>query len=391
VTRLPGDVLALPAGDGRWVLMNVFTRTCLGVDRAMFDLLGWIAQHGQDLPGPAFPERRFPVWAIEWFSNEAGLLADPTRYRRDAAQWPEAEQLTAEAAVERLKRHFLLIDDARAYEQRFAPKTTLADWDHVGNFHQQLGQHLMLLQRVDPNKWWLAQKFEADFVRVRDTLYKAVQEHSLRGYFSRRFSPGADVVDIGCGTGFYSNLIAGAGARVLGVDPSRHFVDIARQHAAPGARYEVLPAGSPGGLDSIPTASADFVFMSDALLFYFVPATPTQVADLDVLLRDIRRILRPQGSFISVEPHPTYWLAPWLGDVRRPFTVLTEHLTRAFSVTPTIAQFIQSVTQRGFAVTWMDELRPDPAFAEIDERAFHFARQFPLWQLFEMTPRSSTA
>jgi SAM-dependent methyltransferase len=124
--------------------------------------------------------------------------------------------------------------------------------------------------------------------------------------------------------------------------------------------------------------------MSDALLFYFVSPTPKQTASIEVLFRDLKRILKPGGTFISVEPHSLFWLAPWLGDPRRPFTVLTEHLHRWFSVTPTHPAFIQAAARGGFAITWMEELAPDPRYQEVDLRGYHFARQFPVWQLFEL-------
>jgi SAM-dependent methyltransferase len=378
MAKAPGDVIALPVADGKWVVMNVFARTALGLEAAGLEALSGTA-----------PAGTFPVWEIEWFANREGLLADPTRFRRDPARWPAPERLDGPALVERLQKHKLLIEDEAAYRAYFGPKTSLIDGQHFGNFHQQLGQELMLSLRVNPNQWWLKQKFEDDMLSVRNTLYKAIQETYLRAYFPRRFAAGQKVIDVGCGTGFYSNLMAAGGASVLGVDPNPSFIEIARKNAAPGVSYEVLQISAAGAMDQIPSASADFVFMSDALLFYFVPATPTQVANIDVLFADIRRILKPNGRFISVEPHPVFWLSPWLGDPDRPFTVLTEYCERKFSVTGNTTQFVQACARNGFAVTWMDELRADPGYAATDARATHFAREFPLWQLFELAPLRS--
>ena len=193
-------------------------------------------------------------------------------------------------------------------------------------------------------------------------------------------------MDVGCGIGFYSNMMAQAGANVLGVDPNEKYIDIARNKAAAGAQFEVLNVGVEGSLDSIPSASADFVFMSDALLFYFVPEKPTQTADAQVLLADIRRILKPDGLFISVEPHYIFWLLPWWGEVERPFTILTEYRNKTFGVTATISELIQTFAKGRFAVVWMDELTPKDDFKSTDSRAYHFAREFPMWQIFELKP-----
>jgi SAM-dependent methyltransferase len=59
-------------------------------------------------------------------------------------------------------------------------------------------------------------------------------------------SPGPDVLDVGCGTGISSRLLAAAGCRVLGVDPDPRMAALARQHGitAEVARFEEWdPAG----------------------------------------------------------------------------------------------------------------------------------------------------
>ena len=50
-------------------------------------------------------------------------------------------------------------------------------------------------------------------------------------------------------------------------------------------------------------------------------------------------------------------------------------------------QLIQSYSKGGFQVTWMEELTPDPTFEIVDKRGYNFAKQFPLWHLFELTPK----
>ena len=117
---------------------------------------------------------------------------------------------------------------------------------------------------------------------------------------------------------------------------------------------------------------------------YFVAPDPNQVADINTLFADIRRILKPDGLLLSVEPHYIFWLLPWLGEGDRPFTVLTEYREKFFGVTPTISTLIQAFAKGGFAVTWMEEMYPDSAFEAVDPRAYHFACQFPLWQMFEL-------
>ncbi len=55
-----------------------------------------------------------------------------------------------------------------------------------------------------------------------------------------RLAPAGEWLDVGCGSGVFSRLLAGAGARVLGLDGSQAMVDAARAHAGKlAARFEV--------------------------------------------------------------------------------------------------------------------------------------------------------
>lgn len=352
---------------------NVFARTAVGLDSD-----GLAALRAIEAGEPAEASN---VWEIERFGNAEGLFADPTPFIRSS--WGEPERLEGDELVERLRDHCVLIDDEEGYRARFAPKTSLLDARHFGNLHEQLGQELLLRQRIDPEEWWLGQKFAPGLQRLGENLYRAVQGRFLERYVPERFGPGDVVVDLGCGTGIFSSLIARQGADVLGVDPNARYVEIARANAASGASFEVAAVGSPAALDFVPSASADFVFMSDALLFYFVPLDAHHPARIEQLLSDIRRILKPGGRFISMEPHPVFWLALRLGDADRPFTVLNEYATRMFAVTPTPSIFIQTLARHGFSVMWMEELGPPPDESGLDERALAFHREFPLYQLYE--------
>ncbi len=50
--------------------------------------------------------------------------------------------------------------------------------------------------------------------------------------------PGMRVLDVGCGPGRHAYLLAERGIEVHGVDISRRFVDLAREHAPAGATFE---------------------------------------------------------------------------------------------------------------------------------------------------------
>jgi SAM-dependent methyltransferase len=381
------DVIAFAESPGpcpgRWVLMNVQARTCLGVGPEVFTVLEALAPDGAAPAGPV--DGGFRIWPIARFSNEDGLLADPSRFRRDAKAWGEPTLVSRAELMAQLERACLVVRDLDAYRQRFRPKQSLVDGHHFGNYHQQLGQHLLTALRRDPQEWWIEQKLLPDRSGIRpDTLYGLVQDRFLDGYLPRRFRAGMRVLDLGCGPGVISRKIARAGADVIGVDPCERFVAAARRLEEPGLRFVHVPLGRPGALDAFADASFDAVFVSDALLFYFVPPDPRAPADIDALIADVRRLLAPAGSFICLEPHPVFYQTPWLGAPDRPFTVLTEYQVTRWRITPSLGRLAAPFLAAGFALVHLDEVAapPDPDTV-VEPRAAAFAREFPLWLLAE--------
>ncbi len=386
---IPKDIIILPESakdcPNRWVLMNVFSQDCLGVGSDVLDFLGNIETLSIEDLRQKYEEKLFSVWEIGRFSLFDGLMADPTRYKRNVNEWSIEKKIHFDSLLELLKKNNILISDESAYKNRFKMKKNLLDGDHLGNFHQQVGQRLLLERRISPSKWWIEQKFSEDLQSVRnDNVYGAVQMHYLENYFPQKIKKGDVIVDMGCGIGLYAHMMARCGADVLGIDPNKEYIQYAQKNAVGKSRFEVMKIGNPGALDSIPDNYADIIYMSDALLFYFVPVTPKDTADIQVLFSDIHRILKPGGVFISLEPHGAFHLNPWLGSLERPFTIISEYLHKNYGVTPPISKLIQAYTRGGFAVTWMDELIPDPEFQKIDPRAYHFASEFPLWHIFEL-------
>jgi ubiquinone/menaquinone biosynthesis C-methylase UbiE len=92
------------------------------------------------------------------------------------------------------------------------------------------------------------------------------------------------VLDLGCGTGMYSQLLAEAlDADVVGVEPSVRMREVAeREHAHPRVRYV---AGSAEQIP-LPAASCDAALLSDLA---------HHIADHDACARELRRVLRRPG------------------------------------------------------------------------------------------------
>jgi SAM-dependent methyltransferase len=104
--------------------------------------------------------------------------------------------------------------------------------------------------------------YRPDLAWVHHVGHGEYAEHAAAGLVAllheAPLSPGARVLDVGCGSGLLARRLLEAGFQVVGVDASPAMIDLARAHA-PGARFEVLalptgrPTDVPGGL---PTADA---------------------------------------------------------------------------------------------------------------------------------------
>jgi len=379
---IPYDVIAQLHESGNWILYNVFTLDAVAVSPETPCALSML-NTGKKVGG-----EKFLIWEIGSFSNDEGLLADPTRMVRDFEAWPGPRECNITELVELLEKYHIVVKDDSTYQSIFAPKTSLLDSKHRGNFHQELGQKLLIEKRVNPEEWWVEQKFSSDLKSLNNTLYKAVQEKFLKAFFQKRFNKAHSILDIGCGIGYYTNMMGAEAATVVGIDPNPNYVEIAKKNVSENVSFNVSTIGSRGSLDWIESERFNYVFMSDALLYYFVSPDPKVKPDINVLFSDIKRILKKGGRFISIEPHGVFWLRPWLGAENRPFTVLTEYRTKRFNVTPNYTELLKSFIEGGFIIQDMLELYASEEFEKINRRAECFACEFPLWWFFELEPKN---
>jgi SAM-dependent methyltransferase len=106
---------------------------------------------------------------------------------------------------------------------------------------------------------------------------------------------GLRVFDAGCGPGFYAEELLARGAReVVGVDASATMVELARARVPEGASFRVHDLQQPLGW--LGSGSFDLVVM--ALVIHHLD-------DRVAALRELRRILRPEGALVLSTHHPT--------------------------------------------------------------------------------------
>jgi ubiquinone/menaquinone biosynthesis C-methylase UbiE len=107
--------------------------------------------------------------------------------------------------------------------------------------------------------------------------------------------PGAAVLEVGCGTGVFLPLLAravGPAGRVVGLDHAPTFVVEARARVAAAGLAVAVEEGDAYHLP-FPDASFDAAHCERVLM---------HLDDPDAALRELRRVVRPGGRIVAVEP-----------------------------------------------------------------------------------------
>lgn len=129
--------------------------------------------------------------------------------------------------------------------------------------------------------------------------------------FAREFVAGKSVLDYGCGTGYGTQRLASSAAQIVGIDISEEAIRFAES--------TYLPAVSEGStldyrvvqpIEQAPLPFEDGAF-DTVLSFQVIEHVPS----VEKYLAEIRRVLKPGGTFVCATPDRRWRLFPW----QRPF------------------------------------------------------------------------
>jgi SAM-dependent methyltransferase len=190
-----------------------------------------------------------------------------------------------------------------------------------------------------------------------------------------------DVLDAGCGPGWYADWLAAKGARVVAVDRSPRMVELTQRRLA--GRGQAICGDLCDLRQKLPDGSFDLVLSS--LVLHYVP-------DLQRTFREWARLLRPGGRIVLSTHHPTHdsksvvepgylveevieekwgWLGENMRYYRRPLSSLTEPLADAGLVIERIVEPRPSEELRLVDPKGYEQLRRLPAFLFLRARKEH--------------------
>lgn len=138
--------------------------------------------------------------------------------------------------------------------------------------------------------WW-ASYFDAKYLQEYEPIFSAAEDRRdvARLIELLRLPVGARILDVPCGQGRHARLLAEAGFDVVGLDYSKHLLDLATS-AGPGVRYlrgdmRRLPAQWTGRFDAVLNLFTSFGFFLD-------PNDDVKV------VREFARVMAPGGVLV---------------------------------------------------------------------------------------------
>lgn len=127
-------------------------------------------------------------------------------------------------------------------------------------------------------------------IRPDDTEPGVVALHEKRYAFALPWCRGKEVLDVACGVGYGSALLARDSARVVGGDVDEESIEYARsRYAADNVEFRVLDAMA------LPFGDATF----DVVCSF---ETIEHLPDRDAYLREVARVLRADGTYLVSTP-----------------------------------------------------------------------------------------
>jgi len=179
---------------------------------------------------------------------------------------------------------------------------------------------------------------------------------------------GKRVLDAACGPGLYAAELVRRGARVIGFDQSPRMVEICRERVRPG-EFRVHDLADPIGW--LPDGCVDLALCALAIEY---------VDDRVAALRELRRVLRPDGALVLSRQHPT---GDWLRHGGSYFDVRVIHETwsKGWSVRYWLAPLqvtCEEIHDAGFLIERLVEPRPAPEAAAIDQKNFERLNREPI-------------
>jgi ubiquinone/menaquinone biosynthesis C-methylase UbiE len=194
---------------------------------------------------------------------------------------------------------------------------------------------------------------------------------------------GLSILDAGCGGGYLCRLLAKKGAKMIGVDISKRFIEIAKQKDKEAPLGIAYYPGTLSNLSIFKNEAFDMVISNLALM---------DVLDLKKAITELFRVLKEKGKLIFSIMHPCFSSPPVHGWVRIPqdsqrkedwiYWKVDRYFDRSmeiwqyrdwpstFSFHRPLSDYIKMLMESGFTITDFEEPIPSKRAMEEHYREF---------------------
>ncbi len=210
-------------------------------------------------------------------------------------------------------------------------------------------------------EWNDAAEVWVDFVRQGKDYFRDELNNPAMFYLIGNVK-NLTVLDVACGEGYNTRLLAKKGAKIVGIDSSRKLIEAAKSQEtknSQGIKYYVLDSKD---LKRFSSESFDLVTCFMALM---------DIKDYDTTIREIARVLKEQGRFIFSIVHPCFEYNPATQQLERPSKYFEagaekvswnmERLLTPFETTSfhrTLTNYSNTLCKHGFLIRRLLEPKP---------------------------------
>jgi len=198
---------------------------------------------------------------------------------------------------------------------------------------------------------------------------------------------GKRILDAGCGNGYLCRLLSKKGAKMVGIDVSKRSIEIAEAFEKKKRMNIQYWVGSICNLSMCDDGSFDAVVSNLVLM---------DLQDLDTAVKELHRVLKPEGRLVFSIMHPCFSSPPVHGWVREPvdsqrkedwlywkvdrYFDRTIEEWRYFDFPPTysfhrpLSDYVKVLLRNGFTITDFEE--PVPAEKDMEEHYREFGNEY---------------
>lgn len=310
-----------------------------------------------------------------------GLVTDHSGFQ--VAADSQSAKVAGGELFKLLRDRLVLTGKPGESQSRIASMDNLLDREHLGTFHQRVGQYAWLgLREREPWRAWHNQKFSEDGLRLIGENYRQIQEPFFDHRYTHENLSRMQILDFGCGNGYFSAKFAAAGGRVIALDSSENLLSLARKNYSHHRGLDFVLAktlqDSIKYLDNLSAKSIDLIYLQDTLLLLLMPEIGVLNVALPKLFRAFRRVLTSNGALCAMEPNAIFWLAARYGTSESPCPTITEYRNHVFNVVPNLGEMLAPLVEADFGlVEYCHPEHTDPSHAD-----YAYAKEFPIWDFF---------